>query len=272
MRKIKTFKDIKKHAGANFQLLLIRLDTGDIDDQPYRGVDTCQGAVDALTKLANADVLMPLAEVEHKTIAEFVNKAIEDANKKLEEAKSALESIEYGEFYVKGFTPQETLELQSILNVDKPQAPIKMREVGWEERAPLEQSGRIQAPRLRDEPYTDDKDPVYLRAVEAWEQEMAKSDIRVIAYTLVKCVQGCELTDEDIKAEIGEEAHPDEPMSEFRLRLDQVGKILTKAISMPVWILLQEKITSLTGVSPERVDFTSLGSPLPNYMGGNRVR
>ena len=264
MRKIKTFKEIKKHAGANFQILLIRLDTGDIDEQPYRDVDMCKGALDALTNLALSDILMA------PEVNAFFQEKIEEAKKSLESAKSALESLDYGEFYVKGFTPQEALELRSIMDIEKPQPPIKMREVGWESKPPLEQRGQVQAPPLRDEAYADESDPVYLRAVEAWEQEMSDSSLRVIAYTLSKCVQGCNLTDEEIKAELAEEPHPEEPIEEFRLRLGQIGRILTRALSTPVWMSIQEKVNALTGINPERVDFMSLGSPLRSYMGGNR--
>ena len=264
MRDLKTFKDISKYAGAKHQVLLVRIDSADIDENPYEKVNKCQGALDALNGLAMADIFMPLLQEQDNAMAGFLNKAVADAQAKLEEARSEMESIEYAKLHVRGFTPQETLELQAILNVERPQPPIKMREVGWDNRPPLEQRGQVQPPALRDEPYADDQDPVYLRALKEWEQETKNSDARVIAYTLMKCVQGCDLSDEEIKGVLNEDAHAREPVEELRLRLDQVGRILTKDIAMPVWMMIQEKITSLTGVNPERVDFTSIASRLPN--------
>lgn len=269
MRDIKKFSDIKKYAGAKHQVLLVRIDTGDIDENPYEKVNKAQGALDALTTATDG---MDLTLTDPTAIELRLTERKQQALVALQEAKSELEAIEYAKFHVRGFTPQETLELQAVLNVEKPQPPIKMREVGWDDRPPLEQTGKVQPPRLRDEPYADDQDPVYLREVKAWEDEMAHSDMRVIAYTLSKCVLGCDLSDEDIKGALEEEAHPREPIEEYRLRLDQVGKILTSAMAMPVWIRIQEKITSLTGVSPDRVDFTSLGSRLQNLQAGNQLR
>jgi hypothetical protein len=270
MRKIKTFKDIAKYAGAKQQILLVQIDTGEVAENPYKQLNDWQGRLKAYEELANSEnwgEFVALPEVK-----EFLDNRIEQAKVHLDAAQSELDSIGYAEFYVRGFTPQETLECQAVINVLKPRPPIKMREVGWEDRAPLEQTGRVQPPRLRSEAYTDETDPVYLRELEAWEQELAHSDLRVIAYTLVKCVQGCDLTDDEIKAELGEDAHPAEPIEEFRLRLDQIGRILSNSIAMPIWMRIQEKIAELTGVNPERVDFTSLGLPRQSYRDGNRVK
>lgn len=272
MKEIKNFKDIQKYAGAKYQVLLVRLDSGDIDEDPYEDINKAQGALDALSGLAESEVFLPLSNMEHPEITALVQDRLNDARVKLEEATSELDSIEYAKFHVRGFTPHETLELQAIVNTEKPEPPIKMREVGWEERPPLEQRGPVQPPRLRDEPYADDKDPVYLRELKVWEGEQDKATARIMAYTLMKCVQGCDLTDEEITSVLNEEAHAREPIEEFRLRIDQVADIVTNVIAMPVWIRIQEKISSLTGVSPDRVDFTSLASPLRSYAGGRLLQ
>jgi len=155
-------------------------------------------------------------------------------------------------YKVRGGTPHETRMIMRIAGLpDAPEPPTKKRV-----RMPLD-GNRIDAANLGlHEDYLDYDDATYKHELEIYTDEMRLAEQRAVMYRLMACVQGFDMTDEDIAEVLGEPAHPKEPLEELALRLDQLSEIIMPDMDNNHFLMLARKITELSGVSTEQVNFT----------------
>lgn len=163
------------------------------------------------------------------------------------QVESAGEFITYR---VRGMTRAETLKLQKMLRlVERPEPPMKERPV-----LPLD-TARLSAADIRSEKYADYEDPTYLEQDAIYQREMEFAVQRSTVYNLVVCVQGFDLSDEDITEVLDEEAHPRDPLESYLKRLDQISRIILPTMDQRHYMALQRKIAELSGVRQEDINF-----------------
>ena len=156
-------------------------------------------------------------------------------------------------YKVRGGTPIETRMILSIAALpDTPEPPTKKRQV-----APIDIGGKLDASSLGvKEDYLDYDDATYKQELEIYTDEMRIAEQRAVTYRFVQCVEGFDVSDEDIKKELNEDAHPKEPVEELVLRLDQVEEIILPDFPNSHYLELVKKITELSGVRTEQINFT----------------
>lgn len=167
-----------------------------------------------------------------------------------ETGEEANQSITYK---VRGGTPIETNMVLSIVALpDTPEPPTKKRQA-----APLDMGGKLDASTLgMKEDYLDYDDPTYKQELEIYTDEMRLAEQRALMYRLMQCVQGFDMTDDEIKEVLEQDAHPKEPVGELVLRLDQLSEIILPEFDNSHFLELVKKITELSGVKTEQINFT----------------
>ena len=226
-------------------------------------INILEGA-DATETIARKDILQAQAAAYDGIIAKLSEsealesiKADRDAiNIELEALAKEVEESKYIQFLVKPMSPKETLKAPK-LRPSEPKPPAKKREVPT-----LDQNNRIIPSLTKDEFYVDPDDPAYLKEMQFFEEEKQKTSERLIVYSLVCCVKGFDLSDEEIQEALGQKAHPKEPLDEYRKRLDQLGEILLDSISIKMMDSIMEKVNAISGVTADMVNFTLANSPL----------
>ena len=154
-------------------------------------------------------------------------------------------------YQVSGMSPWEARTHTDIRNsIRPPEPPMKKRAA-----APLD--GKLDASSLGVEEFQDENDPTYKEEYKQFlEHEFPLMVQRATTFQLMTCVKGFDLTDEEIKAELGQDAHAREPLEELLLRLDQVAEIIWQDFDHRHMNALCAKIGELTGVRQDRVNFT----------------
>lgn len=153
-------------------------------------------------------------------------------------------------YNVRGLSPIENELHGDIMgSVTMPIPPTKKRVA-----RPLD--GKIEASQLGMEEYRDIEDPSYLDALKTYEEELKVMWQQASMYRIMVCVQGFDVSDEDIKAELEEEAIPKDSLDNLLKRIDQVCRIVLPEFDQRHFMALLAKISNLTGVKTETVNFT----------------
>ena len=155
-------------------------------------------------------------------------------------------------YMVRGMTPPEAFKNRAIAeSVEPPMPPTKTRT-----RLP-DSSDNLDVRNLVKEEYQDLNDPTFLEELQLFKQEQIIMTQRTTMYCLMVSVEGFNLTDEEIKAELEQNAHAREPLDELLLRLDQVSEIIMSGFDQGHMMALREKIQELSGLRTEEINFTS---------------
>lgn len=153
-------------------------------------------------------------------------------------------------YKVRALSPTETYENGAIVDaLEPPIPPVK-------ERTVVPPGGKLDAGNIQQEEYDDYHDPTFLEEIKIFKHQKKLHDQRATMHSLMLCVDTFNLTDEEIKAELDEDAHAREPLDELMLRLDQVSEIIMTDFDIGHMIALRQKINQLSGVSAELVNFT----------------
>lgn len=154
-------------------------------------------------------------------------------------------------YRVRGLSPLETRMIIDIANLVKiPEPPMKKRP-----RMPLDGTPPT-VENITVEEFADVNDATYKQELELYQLEGALAQQRAIMYRMMVAIQGFDLTDEEIKEELDEDAHPREPIEKLVLRLDQLCAIIMPGFDSNHYRSLGEKINELSGVRAERINFT----------------
>jgi hypothetical protein len=155
-------------------------------------------------------------------------------------------------YMVRGMTPPEAYKHRAITgSVEPPMPPTKQRT-----KLPDSGSDKLDVRNLVKEDYQDINDPTFLEEIRVYKQETLIMSQRAIMYELMVCVDTFNLTDEQIKEDLGQDAHAMEPLSELLLRLDQLCLLIMVDFDQGHMTAIQEKINELSGLKTEEVNFT----------------
>lgn len=155
-------------------------------------------------------------------------------------------------YMVRGFTPRELWQHRAIMqSIEPPMAPVKKRST----LTPT-QTGKLDVANIGEEDYQDFNDPTYIEQLELFKHEMNVLTQRGTMYALMVCVEGLDLTDEEIKSELKVDPHPKEPLDSLMLRLDQLCMIIMVDFDMSHMTAIRQKINELSGMGDEQVNFT----------------
>ena len=152
-------------------------------------------------------------------------------------------------YRVRGLSPLEVgIHSDILTSVTPPSPPVKKRTV-----VPV--GGKLQASQIETEDYADMDDPTFKDAIKAYEEEYKTMVQRASMYRLMMAVEGFDISDEDIKTELEEEAVSDDSIDNLCKRIDQVCRIILPEFDQRHMMGLLSKIGELSGVQTERVNF-----------------
>ena len=152
-------------------------------------------------------------------------------------------------YRVRGLTPlQLGLHSDVYSTVEAPIPPTKKRTV-------VPPGGKLQVTQIETEDYADLDDPTFKEQWKIYEADCKERNQRSTMYRLMMGVDGFDISDADIKAELGEEAVPDDSIANLCKRIDQVCRIILPEFDQRHLMALSERIAELSGVSTERVNF-----------------
>jgi hypothetical protein len=238
---IKSYKDM---GTVIYTLLTLPLAADEAAFQQLENYDAALSVVATYGKVLGLDL--------KKANTEQVEQWIGEAQKRAGKIEKAIQADQYVTYRVRGLAPLEQQEMVELIQATEPPVPPKKtREV-----LPLDRGSKIVPEDIRDEQYDDFDDPAYRASLVAFSRDVSLGHQRGIMYSLVVCVDGFDLSDEEIQEELGEPAHPKQPVEEFRQRLDQLSRIILSQLDGRHLAQIQDRINELSGVEAARVNFT----------------
>lgn len=197
---------------------------------------------------------MPIIISSHKQLEGPVSEAVIISSDGRELSEKDFIPDDAYVYNVRGMSPKEQSMISKLIRTPAaPVAPYKPKQI-----APLNRSGGLVAKDIHDEMVQDDGDPDYLNAVRL-HQDMVSDRMQIVmAYTLVACVDGFNLSDADIAEGTGETAYKNDPndIDTYRNRISQISEIILPKMDSRHLNIIQQRIGKLTGITNESVDFT----------------
>jgi hypothetical protein len=250
---MKVIKSLDQIPDVEYRPVIVEMLSGEEVNDLNTNMAVAQGQLEAIERVINQVEHCGTAQPEAMTILSHIKD--NELAPLVGSFQERIESENYAQFNVRPMLPKEQFVLANLGNIPQPVPPLKKEEV-----TPLDTAGRIDPTQVHDKQYVDINDPGYLAAMREYNAEMERTDERAMAFMLYTCVEGFDLTDVQIKEFLGEDAHPKEPADSFRKRLDQIGAILLTRIEIRFVDHITSAIKQMSGVSNDRINFTSRGS------------
>ena len=248
---VKSFKDMGK---AKYQLKSIG------NNLPEDFLDNIRRNV--VANILLDDINKDISEITKATdIKDYISKKIDDIKERTEALQEQAENLGVTTYTVRGLTPKEKAFTFNLMPFDKtPSPPKKKKEI-----LTLDNRRNISPEAIENSFEYDENDPTYKQELIIYSKLVSDAGLIIATFKLMCAVEGFDLTDDEIKEELGEEAKASKDrtqylngtkdIKEYIERIHQVEKIILGSIDSAHLDFLISAIDELTGVKADNINF-----------------